>query len=376
MSRRPERFLFLLSKVLGGKTFSTQLMHALEGIPGLDPRFVFLEEDDYGRHIDKIPGANRLSRLFIAPEILRWKLRTGPPPECDAVFVQSFELLPACRDLDPRLPIALAHDSTNLVSYRLIRDQSPSWMSSLACWAKSRITTPVYRGAIARVRAFLPRTHWCAQSLVEDFDVDPARIRVAPAGLDLETWRPAPPESGALRRGIPVLLFVGDDFGRKGGEFLLDVFTRFIHPRARLKIISRNPALRKRRWPPGVIHLSGYDSTRRMALLEEFRNAALFTFPTRKEHMGQCLAEAAAAGLPIICTDVGGTSQIVRHGENGYLMPYDASAEAWAGAILELLGNEGKRARMGVAGRALAEREFSREALRANLEWALEMAGT
>lgn len=373
MSRRPERFLFLLSRVLGGKTFSTQLMHALDGIRGLEPRFVFLEEEDYGRHMDKIPWANRAARLFIAPEILRWKLRADPPPGCDAVFVQSFELLPACRDLDPRLPVALAHDSTNLVSYRLIRDQFPSWRSSLACWAKSRLTTPVYRSAVARVRAFLPRTHWCAQSLVEDFDVDPARIRVAPAGLDLAAWRPDP---GALRGGKPVLLFVGDDFGRKGGEFLLDLYTRFIYPRARLKIVSRNPELRGRRWPPGVVHLSGYDSTRRAALLEEFRNATLFVFPTRKEHMGQCLAEAAAAGLPILCSDVGGTSQIVRHGENGYLMPYDASAEVWADAVLELLGDPGKRARMGEAGRALAEREFSREALRANLEWALETVGS
>ena len=50
-----------------------------------------------------------------------------------------------------------------------------------------------------------------------------------------------------------------------------------------------------------------------MALLEEFRSAEIFVFPTRKEHMGQALAEAAAAGLPIIVTDVGGTSQVVRH---------------------------------------------------------------
>jgi glycosyltransferase involved in cell wall biosynthesis len=266
----------------------------------------------------------------------------------------------------------LAHDSTNVGSYRLIRDQSPSWTASLACWSKSIVTTPLYKRALGRVKAFLPRTRWCARSLVEDFDVDPARIRVAPAGLDTRAWGPGP---GSRRSGGPGLLFVGNDFERKGGPFLLDVFTRHVlprHPRATLKVIARDPTLAGREWPPGVTHLPGYDASRRAELLEEFRKADIFVFPTRKEHMGQALAEAAAAGLPIVCSDVGGTGQIVRHGENGYLMPYRAGAWEWAGAILDLLQDEGKRERFGRAGRELAEREFSQEALRANVRWALD----
>jgi glycosyltransferase involved in cell wall biosynthesis len=119
---------------------------------------------------------------------------------------------------------------------------------------------------------------------------------------------------------------------------------------------------------------SRYVTGQRMALLEEFRKADLFVFPTRKEHMGQALAEAAAAGLPILVTDVGGTSQVVRHAENGYLLPYDADAGDWARAILELLADPGRRERMGRAGREKAEKEFSQGALRENVEWALEVA--
>jgi glycosyltransferase involved in cell wall biosynthesis len=285
--------------------------------------------------------------------------------------VQSFELIPACAALDPRLPAVLAHDSTNLVSYRLIRDQFPALRASLACWGKSLLTRPLYAGALRRVRAFLPRTKWCADSLVHDYGVDPDRIRVSPAGLDTDWWCPSPEPR---RSETPVLLFVGDDFERKGGPFLVDLFSRYIHPRARLRIVSRNPALRERRWPPGVELASRYVSGQRMALLEEFRNAEIFVFPTRKEHMGQALAEAAAAGLPILVTDVGGTSQVVRHAENGYLMPFDADAGDWARAILELLADPAKRERMGKAGRARAEMEFSQAALRENVEWALEVA--
>ncbi len=371
MATRPERFLFLLSRVLGGKTFSSQLLHALEKVHNLRPHFVFLEEDDYGRHADKIPVANRLAKLFIAPEILKWKLQREPPPPCEAIFVQSFELMPACAALYPRLPAVLAHDSTNLVSYRLIRDQYPSWRASLACFGKSLLTRPHYARAMRQFKAFLPRTRWCAESLVRDYGVDPERIRVSPAGLDLDWWCPAPE---TRKPEIPNLLFVGDDFERKGGPFLVDLFSRYVYPRARLRIVSRNPALQERRWPPGVELVSRYVTGQRMALLEEFRKAALFVFPTRKEHMGQALAEAAAAGLPILVTDVGGTSQVVRHAENGYLMPYHADAGDWARAILELLADPGKRERMGRAGRELAEKEFSQGALRENVEWALEVA--
>jgi len=371
MATRPDRFLFLLSRVLGGKTFTGQLMHALERVPGVRPHFVFLEEDDYGRHADKIPAANRLSGTYVGPEILRWKLRKEPPPPCDAVFVQSFELLPACDDLDPGLPAVLAHDSTNLLSYRLIRDQKPSWAASAECWGKSLLTHSRYAQALRRVKAFLPRTRWCADSLVRDFGVDPSRIRVTPAGLDTAWWCPSPEPR---KEEPPVLLFVGDDFERKGGPFLVDLFARYIHPRARLKIVSRHPGLKGRRMPPGVEVLSNYGPGRRLALLEEFRTASIFVFPTRKEHMGLVLAEAAAAGLPLIATDVGGTSQVVRHGENGYLMPYDAGAGDWARAILDFLADAPKRLRFGEAARTLAEREFSQEALRDNVEWALETA--
>ncbi|HLP43355.1 MAG TPA: hypothetical protein VK465_17760, partial [Fibrobacteria bacterium] len=208
MSRRPDSFLFLLSRVLGGKTFSAQLMRALEGLPGFRFHFVFLEDEDYGRHIDKVPLANRAAGLFLGPEILKWKLRGQPPPPCDVVFVQSFELLPACSELDSRTPAVLAHDSTNLLSYRLIRDQDPSLAATLACWGKSVLTRPIYSRALRRVRAFLPRTRWCAESLVGDFGVNPDRIRVTPAGFDTRAWCPAPRKTA---NRTPVLLFVGDD---------------------------------------------------------------------------------------------------------------------------------------------------------------------
>jgi hypothetical protein len=228
----PKRVLFLLSRVLGGKTFSGQIQRVAESL-GLEPHYVFLDGSEYATLRGHVPLWQRASGLFIGSAILRHKLRSQPPPPCDAVLVQSFEILPALSALDPDLPVALAHDATNILSYRLIRDTDPSPLASVMCALKSRLVTPAYLPYVRRVKAFLPRTHWCADSLVRDFGVEPDRIVVAPGGIDLERWTAAPPSEAppleappleapiGPRRDLPVLLFVGNDFERKGGRFLL-----------------------------------------------------------------------------------------------------------------------------------------------------------
>lgn len=372
MIPRPENILCIFSRVLGGKTFSGQAQRALESL-GVKPRFLFLEEEDYAGLGREIPFANRVSKMFIGPEIMRLKLRRleGGPPPCDAVMVQSFELLPACAEIDPSIPLVLAHDSTNVLSYRLIRDQSPSVKAAVLCRLKELAVTPVYRRVIPRVRAFLPRTRWCADSLVNDFGVDRERISVIPSGLDVEKWTPPARPRDAE---IPTLLFVGNDFARKGGHFLLEMFDSRLRQRARLRIVSNDPWLAGRRPPPNVEFVMGIRATDREAMLANFRASDIFVFPTRKDQMGQALVEAAAAGLPIVASDVGGVAEVVRHGENGTLLSRGATLEDWTQALIDLSDDREKRLRYGRRGRELAEQEFSQAALTRRIDWALRRA--
>lgn len=366
---RPERMLFVLSRVLGGKTFSAQIQRAAEAL-GIQGHYVFLDEADYGNLRGSIPRWHRATGLFLGPAILRHKLRAQKPPPCDAVFLQSFEILPALAALDPGLPVLLAHDSTNLLSYRLLRDVAPSPAASLMCALKSMLVTPAYRPWLGRVRAFLPRTRWCAGSLVRDFGVDPERIFVTPAGIDLERWRPA---ARPGRRELPLLLFVGNDFERKGGRFLLDLFATRLKGKARLRIISNDPALRGRVWPADVEHLAGLGHGDPQALVEAYRSADIFVFPTRKEHLGMVTTEACAAGLPLVATDVGGVGEAVETGVNGLLVPYRAGAEAWAAALLRLIDDPALRAKMGAESRRMAERKFGFDAFLRNVDGALNL---
>lgn len=47
----------------------------------------------------------------------------------------------------------------------------------------------------------------------------------------------------------------------------------------------------------------------------------IFVHTSHHEGISNVLLEAVAAGLPVVATDVGDTGTIVRHGENGYLVP-------------------------------------------------------
>jgi glycosyltransferase involved in cell wall biosynthesis len=369
MVRQPEPVLFLLSRVLGGKTFSSQIMRVVDSLENIEPHYVFFDEEDYARHRAQIPFLNRMAGMFLAPSILRWKLRENPPPPFRKIFVQSFELFPACDILDPQVPAILAHDSTNVLSYRLIRDTQPGAVSSLICGVKSALVKPAYRKALHRARVFLPRTHWCAGSLIRDFGVKPSSIIVAPGGLDTEVWSPPAEGRGNV---VPRLLFVGNDFARKGGDLLLEVFSKRIYPKAVLRILSKDPALKDKVWPPGVEYLSGLGPAKTEALVDAYRTSDIFVFPTRKDHLGMALTEACAAGLPIIATDVGGIHEIVRDGRNGWLVPRTAGVDMWAMAILGLIEDKENRERFGRHSREIAETEFSFGTLRSRVEKAFE----
>lgn len=83
-----------------------------------------------------------------------------------------------------------------------------------------------------------------------------------------------------------------------------------------------------------------------------------------REGVPLALIEGAAAGRALVSTDMPGCRDIVREGLNGRVVASGAP-EALASALAELLLDRDLRARFGRAGRALVEREFSKEVVNA-----------
>jgi glycosyltransferase involved in cell wall biosynthesis len=76
------------------------------------------------------------------------------------------------------------------------------------------------------------------------------------------------------------------------------------------------------------------------------------------EGLPNVVLEASAAGLPVVATDVGGTSEIIEDGVNGFLVPA-ADPPALARRLLDLVRSPELRHQMGDRGRDLVRARFS-----------------
>lgn len=87
----------------------------------------------------------------------------------------------------------------------------------------------------------------------------------------------------------------------------------------------------------------------------------IFTLtPTHGESFGLVLAEAGAAGLPCVVTDVGGVAEVVKNGETGIVVP-PGNLAALTVALKKLLDNPAWRDRLGQAARRRVEKMFTLE---------------
>jgi glycosyltransferase involved in cell wall biosynthesis len=80
--------------------------------------------------------------------------------------------------------------------------------------------------------------------------------------------------------------------------------------------------------------------------------------PSYREGLPKSLIEAAASGLPIVTTDTPGCREVVRHGDNGFLVPV-GDALKLAKALKQLIQDAELRDRMGSRGVAIAAELFS-----------------
>jgi glycosyltransferase involved in cell wall biosynthesis len=86
----------------------------------------------------------------------------------------------------------------------------------------------------------------------------------------------------------------------------------------------------------------------------------IFVLPSLSEGLSSSILSAMASSLPVVATRVGGIPELVRHGDNGLLVP-PADPPALAQALKCLAETPSERLRMGQRGRARMETEFTLE---------------
>lgn len=170
--------------------------------------------------------------------------------------------------------------------------------------------------------------------------------------------RAASPPSGSTSRYGPVkeLLCIGELTPRKHVDQAIhlakllsrrrnDFVLRIIGSgpeEAALKELVRNLSLEN------VVRFEGYKQKEEMIAC--LASAYCFLFPTRHDIWGLVLVEAMAAGVPCVASlNAGATTDLIRHGENGFIVDFD-DLEAVASTVETLLDDPHRQA--DIAGRA------------------------
>lgn len=181
-------------------------------------------------------------------------------------------------------------------------------------------------------------TEWARRNAVEHYHVPAGKTAVVEFGANI----PAPDTiEDDIQTEQVNLLFVGRDFEKKGGRKAIAAFRNLqrmgvnctltivgCQPKEDLDGIRVFPRLDK-------------DDPLQLATLQRLYSTAHFLIlPTQFDAFGIVFCEAAAYGVPSIAANVGGVSQPVRDGVNGFLMPPDATAEDYAEKMASLLADK------------------------------------
>lgn len=203
--------------------------------------------------------------------------------------------------------------------------------------------------------------------VLRDHGIDADRIEVIRSAVDADAFGHTPDcESFRAELGIPNDVFTiaaaGQLIPRKGHSFLLQAASelRQTHPGFRLVIFGEGYLGNQLRAQAASLDLgdhvqfAGYRDD-----LDHFVGCFdLFVHPSSAEGLGVAALKAAAAGLAVVGCNAGGMRESVVDGQTGLLVaPEDA--DALRQAIATLMDDDGRRARMGAAGRERMQNEFS-----------------
>lgn len=205
----------------------------------------------------------------------------------------------------------------------------------------------------------------------EHYGMSPERLLFAPYCVDNERFLQAAKalesEKAALRRSFgldhncgPVILMTGRLVPKKQPLFLLEVFRRLRRQRACGLLIAGSGPLQEemtRRVREQAIPNVAFTGFLNQSEIERAYAAAdIFALPSiRHETWGLVVNEALNFALPaVVSSSVGSARDLVRSGENGYVLPA-TDIDAWVDRLRELVDDGARRREFGEAGRNLVQ---------------------
>lgn len=203
---------------------------------------------------------------------------------------------------------------------------------------QARVHEQFERTTFAAADHLVCLSNW-ARGSVLDYGVHPGQIDVVPPSAPAVSLRRRPRQHGDQ---LPRVAFVGAPWHRKGGDRLLRWHQERWADRVELHVLCRDaPAM-----AAGCRNVVVHEPIPRREVLEVFLPACdLFVLPTRRDQSPWVVAEAAAAGLPVVAFGVGGIAELIVDRETGFVVSA-GDDRGFVAAVDALLRDQGLRGEM------------------------------
>jgi glycosyltransferase involved in cell wall biosynthesis len=279
----------------------------------------------------------------------------------DIIDTQTYAPLPpvwlACL-LSRQKMVATIHDTSAGGAGSAGQDQ---WLSARDRWIVRPIENLIYRLPYRRI---VTVSRAVAEDLVRRFGVSDGRVAIVPNGIDSAAIEQTPAAATATD-----LLFVGrviphkhvDDFLRAVAGLNAERSTAGLPP-VRGTVVGPGPGLaaaKKMAVAMGLEVLVEFTGglVDHAAVIGRMKSARVLVFPSTREGFGLTVAEALAAGTPVVAYDIPAIRETLGDGAAGMLVP-PRDLPALTAAIGRMLADDVERERHVACGRQKAA-EFS-----------------
>jgi glycosyltransferase involved in cell wall biosynthesis len=244
-------------------------------------------------------------------------------------------------------------------SYRMALEEDPSRHGAAASLVRL-LNRQVVVEPLRRAERVFASSAFTRDELVEVVGVDAERIRVSYLGIDPVFATLARPRPERIER----LLFFGRLVPGKGVYDALEALAALAAAGGRswsyrLMGDGEVETVAARARELGIadrIEILPFQD--REALCREIEAAQLALMPSHSESFGLSIAEAQAAGLPVVAFCCGSVPEIVAHGVTGWLAPF-RDVGALRRCLEEAIADPAATFRAGLAGRERVARKFT-----------------
>jgi glycosyltransferase involved in cell wall biosynthesis len=193
--------------------------------------------------------------------------------------------------------------------------------------------------SLERSAAIIYSSQWAADSAIKDYGIPADRIVVQTLGANMDVV----PDKASIfekeKNNRLTLLYLAVEWERKGGRIAYDALLALKKMGVDVELIVCGVVPPAEFNDPDMTVIpflnknKEEDHDRFIGLLSSVHFLIL---PTRADCSLLVACESNAYGVPAIATDTGGVSYVVRDGENGYCLPFEAPGEDYARKIAEL----------------------------------------